>query len=75
MRLLSPMAGLGLALLAAPLAMAQSYHHMNPPHAVVHHMAPVHHVVRIVPHHVPVRPVMVRHHVVMPVHHADQHHG
>ena len=46
MRLLSPKvlsAGLGLTLLAAPLAMAQSDHHMSPAHVAVHRVVTVHH--------------------------------
>ncbi|HTJ90688.1 MAG TPA: hypothetical protein VL356_10980 [Acidocella sp.] len=77
MRLLSPKvlsAGLGLTLLAAPLAMAQSDHHMSPAHVTVHRVVTVHHS-RVAPHaHVVVRRVSVRHEVV-PVHHADLHHG
>lgn len=82
-------AGLGLALLTAPLAMAQAYpnHHMNnAPHRMP---APVHRVVithsRMSPRishvaHVQPRAVAVRHsvpvrHVAMPVHHSDPHHN
>jgi hypothetical protein len=65
MRLFSPSAlsaGLGLALLAAPLAMAQSYqHHAMAPHPM---HAPAHHVVSM--HN---RMVHVQRHIAMPMRH------
>ncbi len=76
-------AGLGLALLAAPLAMAQPYpdHHAiagHDMHAPAHRAVSTHN--RTSAHmshaaHMQPREVSVRHHIAMPLHHMAPHHN